>query len=37
MIEGVSHFLPEGGKVIYFKMYPKVTTVLELSSKIIWN
>lgn len=35
MIEGVSHFLPEGGKVIYFKMYPKVTTVLELSSKII--
>ena len=27
-------FLPEGGKVIYFKMQPKVTTVLELSSKI---
>lgn len=34
MIEGVIYFLPEGGKVIYFKMHPKVTTVLELSSKI---
>lgn len=27
-------FLPEGGKVVYFKMHPRVTTVLELSSKI---
>lgn len=27
-------FSPEGGKVVYFKMHPKVTTVLELSSKI---
>lgn len=34
MIEGVIYFLPKGGKVIYFKMHPKVTTVLELSSKI---
>ena len=27
-------FLPEGGKVVYFKMHSKVTTVLELSSKV---
>lgn len=27
-------FLPEDGKVVYFKMHPKVTTVLELSGKI---
>ena len=32
-IENIT-FLPEGGKVVYFKMHPKVTTVLELSSKI---
>ena len=32
-IEDVT-FLPEDGKVVYFKMHPKVTTVLELSSKI---
>lgn len=32
-IEDVT-FLPEDGKVVYFKMNPKVTTVLELSSKI---